>query len=67
MNAGASLGMAGVLLWLTPAAATWLDWSLSRRALQLAMVVLAGGGTYLLLHLMAGTRLSQLRTPGSPA
>ncbi|WP_460589528.1 murein biosynthesis integral membrane protein MurJ [Haliea atlantica] len=65
--AGASLGMAGVLLWLTPAAATWLDWSLWRRALQLAMVVLAGGGAYLLLHALTGTRLSQLRTPGSPA
>ena len=43
--------------------AHWLGWDWQRRALELALLCGAGAATYLLVHLLLGTRLRHLRTP----
>lgn len=65
--AAASLAMVLVLWWLTPPPETWLEWGLRQRAMRLAGVVAAGAGCYLLVHVLGGTRLAELRTPSQPA
>lgn len=59
----ATAGMAAVVLWLSPATATWLAWSVHQRVGHMALACAAGGLVYLLLHALLGTRLSHLRTP----
>lgn len=57
----ALLAMIGLLLWLSPAASIWLEWSLSERVLRLTLLVILGAGLYGLALLAAGVRLKQLR------
>lgn len=53
--------MVGLLLWLSPAATTWLEWSVSQRVMHLAIAVVAGAGTYLLALFVSGIRLSHFK------
>lgn len=57
----ALLLMVALLLWLSPATAVWLEWSISERILRLALLVILGGGLYGLALIAAGVRLHQLK------
>ncbi len=59
----ASAAMLLAALWACPAPEVWAGWDWSRRGLQMALVVSAGGGAYLLAHALAGTRLRHLQAP----
>ena len=59
----ATLAMALTLLWLAPDVPQWLSWDWHDRALQMALVCVAGGFVYLLTHLLLGTRMRHLRAP----
>jgi putative peptidoglycan lipid II flippase len=59
----ATTAMTAVLLVLNHDSAHWLAWDWQRRALQMAMLCGAGAATYLLVHMLLGTRLRHLRTP----
>lgn len=61
----ATLAMLVVLLLLASPTASWLAWSWAERSLQLALACGAGGFAYVLVHLLTGTRLAQLRSPQS--
>ena len=61
----ATVGMAVTLVLLNDETDLWLAWDWQRRALQLGLLCGAGGGAYLALHLLLGTRLSHLRAPSS--
>src|SRR5690554_142394 len=53
--------MVGLLLWLSPASATWLSESLTERVVRLAIIVIAGAGTYLSVLFLAGIRLKHFK------
>lgn len=57
--------MALAVLLLAPENAMWLGWGWQRRALEIGMVCGAGGGAYLLAHLLLGTRMRHLRVPAA--
>jgi putative peptidoglycan lipid II flippase len=62
------LVLATTAMWLVVAAivsepAQWLAWSWDQRALQMALVCIAGVATYVVVHLLLGTRLRHLRAP----
>jgi putative peptidoglycan lipid II flippase len=59
----ATTAMTAVLLTLNHDSAQWLGWDWQRRAWQLALLCAAGAATYLVVHMMLGTRLRHLRTP----
>ncbi len=61
----ATLAMAGVVLYLSPVSAQWLTWTWSSRVAEMAAVCGAGIFTYLLVHLLGGTRIAQLRSPSA--
>jgi putative peptidoglycan lipid II flippase len=55
--------MTAVLLYLAPDVSVWLNWSWQTRAFQMTLLCGAGGAVYLLVHLLAGTRMRHLRNP----
>jgi putative peptidoglycan lipid II flippase len=59
----ATLSMLGVLWWLLPPVSDFLAWAWQERALWLALLCGAGGLTYVVVHIAAGTRLADLRSP----
>jgi putative peptidoglycan lipid II flippase len=59
----ATIAMAAMLLYLAPETGIWLEWPWQRRAWEMTWLVAAGGGVYLLVHLLAGTRMRHLRHP----
>ena len=59
----ATAAMTAVLLSLNQGSARWLAWDWHHRALELALLCGAGAVTYLLVHMLLGTRLQHLRTP----
>ncbi len=61
----ASAAMAAAALLLMAPSADWLLWSWNIRVAQMAMVCGAGTFAYLLVHGLAGTRISQLRAPSA--
>jgi len=61
----ATLAMASVVFYLSPVNAQWLSWTWSSRVAEMAVVCGAGIFTYLLVHLMGGTRIAQLRSPSA--
>jgi putative peptidoglycan lipid II flippase len=50
-------------LYLAPDVSVWLNWSWQTRAFQMTLLCGAGGAVYLLVHLLAGTRMRHLRNP----
>lgn len=60
-----TLGMAATLLWLNHETSAWLGWDWQHRAWELGLLCAAGAGTYLLVHLLLGTRFRHLRTPSA--
>ena len=50
-----------VLLWVSPSAATWLEWSITERITRLGVAVVAGAGIYLGVLVAAGIRLGHLK------
>ena len=61
----ATAAMAIVVLLMDQGTQAWLDWGWRTRAIQIAMVCAAGVGAYLIAHLVAGTRMRDLRAPGA--
>jgi len=59
----ATAAMAVVVLMMVPATADWLAWPWQRRAMEIALVCLAGIAVYLCAHLLLGTRMRHLRAP----
>ncbi len=53
--------MASLLLWLTPEAAEWAAFGWQQRVFWLGALVIAGGGLYLVMLLLAGLRLRHMR------
>jgi len=53
--------LVAVLLWWTAPPEHWLGWDLTERVLQLAELVIVGGVVYLVVLLLAGLRLRDLR------
>lgn len=58
----ATLVMALVLFWLTPAVAEWQDWGWKQRSLQLGGLVVAGLLAYIASHLALGSRIRDFYT-----
>lgn len=54
-------GMLWVLLWLSQPTALWLEWNMATRVVELLQLVVGGGLVYLLLLLLSGLRLRDLR------
>ncbi len=61
----ASVVMALVVLLLKAEIADWLAWDWRQRAWQMAILCAAGVVAYLLVHLLLGTRMADLRGPAS--
>jgi len=59
----ATSAMAAVLFALNEGSAQWLGWDWQHRAVELALLCGAGAATYLIVHMLLGTRLRHLRTP----
>lgn len=57
----ALLGMAGVLLWWMPEWSAWSDWSAPTRAVQLTLLIAAGGVAFTAILLAFGLRPRHLR------
>jgi len=57
----ASTAMAAVVIWLNPGAATWSQWHLGERLLNLSMIIFAGLFAYLALLWLQGLRPNQLK------
>ncbi|MBA6418169.1 murein biosynthesis integral membrane protein MurJ [Pseudomonas sp. 5Ae-yellow] len=57
----ACVAMALVLLWLVPPTQDWLVWGWQQKAGEMALLVAAGMGVYLLVLLVGGLRLRDLR------
>ena len=53
--------MALVLLWLVPPTQDWLVWGWQQKAGEMGLLVAAGMGVYLLVLLVGGLRLRDLR------
>jgi putative peptidoglycan lipid II flippase len=60
-----TLCMAATLLWLKQETSAWLSWGWQQRAWEMTILCAAGAGTYLLVHLLLGTRFRHLRTPST--
>lgn len=58
-------GMAVVLWCLLPEVSHWVQWGWQRRVVELAILCAAGMVVYLLVHLLTGSRLHQLRAPSA--
>jgi putative peptidoglycan lipid II flippase len=61
----ATMGMAAVVLVLTPELSAWLGWGWQRRALEMALISGSGIAVYLAVHLLSGTRLRHLLAPSA--
>lgn len=57
----ACAAMAAVVLWLVPGIEQWFAWGWQDKALQMTILVLAGGGTFVAVLLALGLRLRHLR------
>ncbi len=57
--------MAGAVLYLSPASGQWLEWSWNARVMQMGLVCGAGVMAYMVVHLLGGTRMAQLRAPSA--
>ncbi|MFK8051203.1 MAG: murein biosynthesis integral membrane protein MurJ [Halioglobus sp.] len=55
--------MAVTIVYLVPETQLWLNWNWQQRAVEMAQLCIAGGVVYLLVHVMAGTRMRHLRNP----
>ncbi|MDX1397350.1 MAG: murein biosynthesis integral membrane protein MurJ [Oceanospirillum sp.] len=53
--------MVAVLIWLMPAVGEWAGFGWQQRVLWLGALVVAGGGSYLLMLVLAGMRLRHIR------
>lgn len=60
----ATLAMVAVVAWAKADAGQWLEWGWHERALQMLWLCALGAATYLLVHVVLGTRLRHLRAPG---
>lgn len=60
----AGAAMVGMLLWLSPAMAQWIDWSLVHRAGWLAALISVGVVSYVAVVLLLGVRPRHLRAAG---
>lgn len=58
--AAAAILMVAVIAWLIPEASWWLSATVAERSLWLLLAVTVGGAVYLLLHLLGGSRPSDL-------
>jgi putative peptidoglycan lipid II flippase len=61
----ATAAMAGVVLYLSPGSDQWLEWGWNTRVMTMGLVCGAGVFAYMLVHLLGGTRLVQLRAPSA--
>jgi len=61
----ATAAMAAVVLYLSPSSAQWLLWDWSARAAEMGQVCALGALAYVLVHVVAGTRLRQWRVPSA--
>lgn len=59
-----TLAMVLAVLLLTPGNEQWLAWGWQHRALQIVLVCGAGIASYCLMHVVLGTRMHHLRSPG---
>ena len=59
----ATAAMVGVLAWLAPPAAEWLTWGWQRRTWEIIQLCVTGAISYVLVHLVAGTRWRDLKAP----
>ena len=59
----ACLAMGALLLWLDSPVEQWVAWGWQQRALNMAVVCGSGFACYLVVHLLLGTRLADLRSP----
>jgi putative peptidoglycan lipid II flippase len=57
----ATIAMAAVIIWLSPDAIQWSQWSFSLRITRLATIVFAGAFVYFLLLWLQGLRPNQLK------
>ncbi|MGL6351316.1 MAG: murein biosynthesis integral membrane protein MurJ, partial [Aeromonas sp.] len=57
----ASVLMGGLLAYLSPALAQWASWSMMQASLQLAMLLVVGGGVYVVVLLALGVRPRHLK------
>ena len=53
--------MAGVLIWLATDLSLWLEWSLFERVTQTALLIVAGGVTYVTVLMLTGVRPKDFR------
>jgi len=60
---GATLVMAGVVLYIVPETAQWLAWDWQQRAWEMLIVCVCGGFAYVAAHMVMGTRMNHLRNP----
>ena len=56
--------MSALLLWLTPVAIVWSDWSFITRSLYLGLFTLTGGAAYFVTIWLCGFRPRHLHLPG---
>ena len=63
--AAATLAMACLVSYLSEQSSQWLMWSWHTRVAQMALLCSAGVTSYLLVHVLTGTRLGQLRAPSA--
>lgn len=61
----ATLAMAGVVLYRVPVSEDWFSWAWNSRVIEMCVVCGAGVFAYLLVHMIGGTRLQQLRAPSA--
>jgi putative peptidoglycan lipid II flippase len=57
----AGIAMVGVILYLIKPMELWVQMTLMARVWELSVLILMGGGTYLITALIAGVRFSQLK------
>ena len=62
----ATLAMSVTLYLLLPDSSQWVNWGWQWRTLRLGMVVLAGLGVYLGVHLLMGARIRDFYSPKQP-
>jgi len=56
--------MGAVLLWLAGDLQQWLEWGVMDRAWNMGMLVVSGGGIYVLVLVLMGMRPSHLKNSG---
>ncbi len=57
------LAMAAILVWLDSPVEQWAAWNWLQRALNMSLLCFAGLFSYVVVHLLLGTRLADLRSP----